>query len=270
MARSSCSVDECDSLAKKRGLCGRHLQEAINGQRELPPRRIVQKRAEAEHCTIADCSVIAEAKGLCMKHYQRSRRGYISDQQAKNNRFKRDPICAVDECGKPHLAKGYCVNHWYRWRKHIAIDSDVRIRRTAEDCKRRDEHGRKHCIGCDTWLNTDSFGISRKSPDGLSSYCLNCISKKNRAQKLKSNYKITPEILEKMLGQQGHGCAICASEIGTLTAQVDHDHSCCAGKVTCGNCVRGLLCVSCNTGIGLLKDSVENLSAAIRYLQSFR
>ena len=40
---------------------------------------------------------------------------------------------------------------------------------------------------------------------------------------------------------------------------IDHNHK--TGKV------RGLLCGSCNTGIGLLKDSPDVLDAAIEYLQ---
>lgn len=34
--------------------------------------------------------------------------------------------------------------------------------------------------------------------------------------------------------------------------------------------IRGLLCSQCNSGIGYLKDSVENLTRAIQYLQRSR
>lgn len=48
---------------------------------------------------------------------------------------------------------------------------------------------------------------------------------------------------------------------GSGEFHVDHDHE--TGKV------RGVLCHSCNAGIGLLGDSVPILREAIRYLESF-
>jgi hypothetical protein len=48
---------------------------------------------------------------------------------------------------------------------------------------------------------------------------------------------------------------------------IDHDHSCCPGRQTCGKCVRGLLCESCNHGLGQFKDSVEKLRGAADYLE---
>jgi Recombination endonuclease VII len=47
---------------------------------------------------------------------------------------------------------------------------------------------------------------------------------------------------------QGNLCAVCgASEPGGRGWNVDHDHACCSGKRSCGWCVRGILCHSCNT-----------------------
>lgn len=56
------------------------------------------------------------------------------------------------------------------------------------------------------------------------------------------------------LESQGGGCAICGC-IPTTGKYlcVDHDHSCCPGEKSCGECVRGLLCVACNANIGHLE-----------------
>ena len=48
-------------------------------------------------------------------------------------------------------------------------------------------------------------------------------------------------------------------KFGLDSACADHDHA--SGKL------RGLLCSSCNYGIGCLRDSIENLEAAIVYLR---
>ena len=62
-----------------------------------------------------------------------------------------------------------------------------------------------------------------------------------------------------MLTTRGGGCAICEApppENGSL--HVDHDHE--TGEV------RGLLCFSCNGGIGQFQEDPLILRAAIRYL----
>lgn len=63
------------------------------------------------------------------------------------------------------------------------------------------------------------------------------------------------------------GCGVCGRAFDTpRLAHVDHDHSCCPGQLSCGDCVRGLLCPSCNAGIGFLGDSPARLRAAATYL----
>ena len=42
-------------------------------------------------------------------------------------------------------------------------------------------------------------------------------------------------------------------EVGALLV-VDHDHRCCPGAHSCGSCLRGLLCPSCNSAAGMLRD----------------
>jgi hypothetical protein len=52
---------------------------------------------------------------------------------------------------------------------------------------------------------------------------------------------------------------------------VDHQHSCCPGKSnSCGRCVRGLLCISCNSAIGMFDENVEVLRRAAAYVADAR
>jgi hypothetical protein len=71
------------------------------------------------------------------------------------------------------------------------------------------------------------------------------------------------------LAKQGGKCLICKTTspegYGDGWA-VDHDHACCAGKGSCGDCVRGILCGHCNKGLGHFKDNLEFLEQAQHYL----
>lgn len=82
---------------------------------------------------------------------------------------------------------------------------------------------------------------------------------------LKFKFGITPEEYDSMLAAQDGRCAICMSEKsptprGTYnTFAVDHDHE--TGRV------RGLLCASCNLGLGKFSDSLYLVVRAASYLQ---
>lgn len=93
-----------------------------------------------------------------------------------------------------------------------------------------------------------------------------------RAIRLKAMYGITMASYEAMLAAQGGGCAICNSEHAGPggSFRVDHDHSCCPGKKSCGQCVRGLLCNTCNVGVGMLRDSEDLLRRAAEYVGSWK
>lgn len=93
--------------------------------------------------------------------------------------------------------------------------------------------------------------------------------RKDRDCYLKRTHNISLDKFEAILYIQGGGCAICGSNFpGRNSFHVDHDHFCCPGEKTCGNCVRGLLCENCNHGLGNLKDDVKILKKAIEYLET--
>jgi len=79
--------------------------------------------------------------------------------------------------------------------------------------------------------------------------------------KLKRAYGLTPEDYYQMLEDQNGCCAICGTTCpgaNRLYFCVDHCHL--------TGTVRGLLCSSCNIGIGNLKDSRRLLYNALKYL----
>lgn len=78
------------------------------------------------------------------------------------------------------------------------------------------------------------------------------------------------EAFNETLRSQENSCAVCFTKFeGALRhIHIDHDHGCCPGPFSCGSCIRGLLCSSCNTGLGAFKDNPLHLVAAVRYLDS--
>lgn len=73
---------------------------------------------------------------------------------------------------------------------------------------------------------------------------------------LRSRYGITIDQYEEMLQRQGGLCAIC--HIAHEKLVVDHCHG--TGRV------RGLLCNTCNAGIGYLQDDPLLVFRAVSYL----
>ena len=86
-----------------------------------------------------------------------------------------------------------------------------------------------------------------------------------KARALRDSFGISLERYQEMLEEQDHKCAICGtSDAGTRKGKpkmlaVDHCHD--SGKI------RGLLCESCNQGIGKLKDDPTILRKAADYIE---
>jgi Recombination endonuclease VII len=72
-------------------------------------------------------------------------------------------------------------------------------------------------------------------------------------------YGMTQEDFDRMLAAQGYACAMGREPFGEDSLIcIDHDHACCPDeKRSCGKCVRGLLCVSCNTALGIIERKYE-------------
>jgi len=81
-----------------------------------------------------------------------------------------------------------------------------------------------------------------------------------RDSSLKYRYGLTADEVVEIVKRQG-GCGICRRKTpdGSGWWHVDHDHK--------TDKVRGVLCGTCNTGLGKLGDSPERLRAAVEYLE---
>ena len=77
---------------------------------------------------------------------------------------------------------------------------------------------------------------------------------------LKNLYNLSLEDYERLVEKQRGLCAICYRQNKNGNRLfVDHDHQ--TGRI------RGLLCLKCNTAIGLLDDNVEFIANTLTYLQ---
>lgn len=139
----------------------------------------------------------------------------------------------------------------------------------------------KVCSRCKLQKGVDEFYACKNTRDGLNSWCKKCNSE-YVAQRYKNNpgkfaearrrnrFRLSEEAFRAM----GDSCWICGTSepggFGKKSFSIDHDHACCPGaSMSCGRCVRGLLCGGCNVGLGAFRDDPELLRKAADYLEKF-
>lgn len=245
------------------------------------------------------------AKGLCRACYQRQKKtGSLEYKRVKNNSH-----CSSDGCFNPVVARGYCEGHYrlvlrygddissfgYGERKshHLYASWAYQARcsegRVAEwndfwafvshadnkpsgTCKpRRNDHRKPW--GPDNFYWMEPIGSSENRKEYAQKWrARNRIASKGHS--LQKQYGMSIDDYMEMYANQGGRCAICETPKNaytendskksgkTETLAVDHCHT--TGKI------RGLLCSSCNKGIGHFNDSPAMLGAAAKYLESCR
>lgn len=210
-------------------------------------------------CAQQECAGRAVTRGYCNAHYQAARRRGDFTSTA----------CSVNGCEGPGFQRGLCGLHYDRKRKTGEVGGPERLTRLPGAAHvRRD--GLKQCLRCDKWLPESEYHkLNRNIPgadDGLAQKCRQC----SRELKRLSNWGLSGDQIECLVFEQG-GCAICKrTDPGVKGWCVDHDHKCCPGQTSCGRCLRGILCGTCNSAIGLLRENVDTLSNAIDYLYEWR
>ncbi len=113
----------------------------------------------------------------------------------------------------------------------------------------------KICRVCGLKKHGTCFSVHKRSLDGLQTYCKDC--KYNR--QLMDSFGITLADYDKMFEEQDGNCAICGLPEINRRLSVDHCHA--------TDKIRGLLCMRCNTAMGLVDDDIDKLLNMVRYLQ---
>jgi len=123
-------------------------------------------------------------------------------------------------------------------------------------------HPRSYCRPCD---NERHRNYVEKNKEKINSarrkkYHLN--TGPVREQGYRRKYKIDIKEYDILFENQKGCCAICGLHQSMFERRFDIDHNHETMKI------RGLLCIRCNRGIGLMQDSVEILMKAVNYLKN--
>lgn len=88
------------------------------------------------------------------------------------------------------------------------------------------------------------------------------------SRKLEYKFGLTLEQAKEKLGNQGGCCDICRKPLDYATGvkgrdgpSIDHNHK--TGKI------RGIICMCCNTGLGMFTDNTATLREAANYLERY-
>lgn len=128
------------------------------------------------------------------------------------------------------------------------------------------------CNKCALNKHRREFPLSNKKGRGVQGICKKCKAEWMRIDRIKrpdaykeadirKSYGIDLDTYNKLAKFQGHVCAICGQKerMRNRNLHVDHNHR--------TGIVRGLLCGNCNVGIGNLREDVNLLKSAIKYLE---
>lgn len=163
----------------------------------------------------------------------------------------------------------YCRDCWRAKNRLYAERRAARDGRTVKHQARpavaQDE---KYCPGCEQILPLADFVKNRSTASGFGAYCRPCQNQKARESRerrggarryhLRRRYAIDLEQFDRLFAQQRGLCAICHTD---PAEHVDHDHD--------TGAVRGLLCNTCNVGLGNFKDDLVRILNAADYLEGY-
>lgn len=168
----------------------------------------------------------------------------------------KDIPCKYPDCGRPigirPVDPGLCNSHYAQWKRGEEL-RPINKQRTGAQKAIDIAERRQTCTGCGERKAFDSYGrFIKRGRVVRVRRCKQCLSRpEQKAANRDRKYSLKPGEWVRMFEEQGRACKICrASDPGHANGwQTDHDHSCCPGPRSCGQCVRGILCLWCNINL---------------------
>lgn len=117
------------------------------------------------------------------------------------------------------------------------------------------------CNKCNELKDWDQFFA--QAGNRVKGTCKSCYGIESKCVK----YGITVEQYRYLKVLQGNKCALCETDESVLgrDLDIDHDHRCCPSGGSCGQCVRGLLCMACNVALAQI-EKFPSVLASIKVL----
>ncbi|MEU3949165.1 endonuclease domain-containing protein [Streptomyces sp. NPDC029526] len=123
------------------------------------------------------------------------------------------------------------------------------------------------CTMCQQELPAERFLTDAIRNGAPRSHCRACSGKRTRAKK----FNLSFAAVDRLFAFQNYRCALCDKEYKDGDGlNLDHNHACCPDKGTsCGECVRGLLCWSCNAGVVTWYEGVRGRVTPIPLFEKY-
>lgn len=237
-----CAVEGCDEACFNE-VCNEHAKKIRRGL--LPPQGGIEWNPP---CEIKWCGKpTASRKGtLCATHYSYRAKNGHDPRPPKQKELLRKP-CTVEGCPtRTQDESGMCSTHRKQYEKWGITWTGVRPRDTIREI--RNSRMPKCAVErCPARAVTVNMRLCRTHYG-------------SRTRK-----GISTEYFLELVNRDE--CDACGAPNPTC---IDHDHDCHPGEAMCPGCIRGTLCVGCNTALGHVGDSVRVLEGLIQYLGSNR
>lgn len=241
---SGCSVKHQNTL----GMCASHnlIYWAAGGKNPNPMGKWFNPDGSRKTCTYSGCDLVVYAKGMCKHHaggyfYEKGRGKYVTRKNKKRvNPDGSFVQCSFEGCLSKRYMKDVCAGHYYQL------------------------------------LRGEELTPIREKTNCLVSDCENMVSVKlcksglcGKHKGFMTRFSLTLEEVLYLYRPENRYCwnPGCGS---TEKLHMDHDHSCCPRKGqsrSCGECVRGWLCLPCNLALGYLQENPRIIQGLLAYIE---